>query len=269
MALNALHSASTGLAALNTELDVVANNLANVNTAGFKSSRVNFQDLIYQEKALPGVENSNGDERPTGLYVGLGVKVSGTQLDFSQGAPIQTGRQLDVLIDGDGFFQIEIESDRGEGGLAYTRAGNFSLNSDGELVLANDQGRRLTPTISIDPNASFVEIGADGIVRFLAPGSSTPQQAGTIELATFVNPQGLKQIGENLYVQTDASRDPITGDPGQDNRGLLRSGFLESSNVNPTMELIKLIRTQRAFEMNSNVIRAADDTLRAVANLRR
>jgi len=269
MALIALHSASTGLKALNTELDVIANNLANVNTVGFKASRVNFQDLIYQEKALPGVENANGDERPTGLYVGLGVKVSGTQLSQEQGAPLETSNPLDVLIDGDGFFQVEIEDDRGEGGIAYTRAGNFVLNSEGEIVLANDQGRRLFPTITVDENATFVEIGADGLVRFLSPGSNEPQEAGTIELATFVNPAGLKPIGENLFVETQASGDPFTGDPGEENRGLLRSGFLEGSNVNPTNELINLIRTQRAFEMNSNVIRAADDTLRSVAQLRR
>lgn len=269
MALNALHAASTGLSALNTELDVIANNLANVNTAGFKSSRVNFEDLIYQEKALPGVENANGDQRPTGLYVGLGVRVSGTQLNFTQGSPLETGRQLDVLIDGQGFFQVEVEDDRAEGGIAYTRAGNFALNSDGEIVLANMQGRRLFPNITVDPDARFVEIGADGIVSFIGPGSDAPQEAGTIELATFVNPQGLKQLGENLFVETDASGDPITGDPGEENRGILRSGFLENSNVNPTLELIKLIRTQRAFEMNSNVIRAADETLRSVAQLRR
>ncbi len=269
MAMIALQSGSTGLKALNTELDVIANNLANVNTTGFKASRVNFQDLIYQEKAYPGVENANGDERPTGLYVGLGVKVSGTQLSFEQGSPIATEKPLDVMIDGNGFFQVEVEDDRGEGGIAYTRAGSFVLNSDGDIVLANDQGRRLFPTITVDENATFVEIGSDGLVRYLVPGSSEPQDAGTIELATFVNPAGLKQIGENLYVETPATGDPITGDPGEENRGLLRSGFLEASNVDPTFELIKLIRTQRAFEMNSNVIRAADDTLRAVAQLRR
>lgn len=269
MALNALHAASTGLSALNTELDVIANNLANVNTSGFKSSRVNFEDLIYQEKALPGVENANGDQRPTGLYVGLGVRVSGTQLNFSQGAPLETGRQLDVLIDGQGFFQVEVESDRAENATAYTRAGNFALNSDGEIVLANMQGRRLIPNITVDPDARFVEIGSDGRVSFIGPGSDVAQLAGIIELATFVNPQGLKQLGENLFVETDASGNPITGDPGFDNRGILRSGFLESSNVNPTLELIKLIRTQRAFEMNSNVIRASDETLRAVSQLRR
>lgn len=269
MALIALHSASTGLSALNTDLDVIANNLANVNTDGFKASRVNFQDLIYQERELPGVENSNGDQRPTGLYVGLGVKVSGTQVDFTQGAPLNTNRELDVMIDGNGFFQVQVEDDRASNGIAYTRAGNFAVNSDGELVLANDQGRRIQPTISIPEDAIKIQIQADGRVFTLQPGEAEPTEQGQIELATFVNPAGLRQIGENLFAESAASGPPITGEPGTTNLGRILSGFLEASNVDPTKELIDLIRTQRAFEMNSNVIRAADETLRAVANLNR
>lgn len=269
MALVALDSAATGLSALNTDLDVIANNLANVNTEGFKSSRVNFQDLLYQEKALPGVENSNGDKRPTGLYVGLGVKVSGTQLNFTQGSPINTGRPLDAMIDGVGFFQVRVENDRAPNGLAYTRAGNFTVNRDGELVLANDQGRRVEPAITIPQDAISVDINADGRVLVLQPGQTQPVEVGQFELAAFVNPAGLKQMGENLFAETEASGPPVTGQPAQQNLGRLVSGFLEGSNVDPTTELIKLIRTQRAFEMNSNVIRAADETLRAVANLRR
>lgn len=268
MAVVSLHSAASGLSALNTEMDVIANNLANVNTNGFKASRVNFQDLLYQEKALPGVENSNTDERPTGLYVGLGVKVSGTQLDFTQGSPQATGRNLDVAIDGLGFFKVKIEADRGEGGEAYTRAGNFALNSDGEIVLANDQGRRVEPIITIPQEASAIEITADGKVFYTQPGTADPVEAGQMELSVFINPQGLTQIGENLYIESAASGPPITDNPGEQNFGLLRSGFVEASNVDPTLELVKLIKTQRAFEMNSNVIRAADETLRAVANLR-
>lgn len=269
MALVALHSAATGLSALNTDLDVIANNLANVNTQGFKASRANFQDLLYQEKLMPGVENANGDQRPTGLYVGLGTRISGTQLDFTQGAPLSTGRQLDVLIDGDGFFQVKVEDDRAVNGTAYTRAGNFTVNKDGELVLANDQGRRVEPAINIPSDATSVDINADGTVYVSQPGQTEPVEVGKFELAVFVNPQGLKQLGENLYGETEASGPPVTGEPETDNIGRLQGGFLEGSNVDPTMELIKLIRTQRAFEMNSNVIRAADDTLRAVANLRR
>jgi flagellar basal-body rod protein FlgG len=269
MALIALHSAATGLSALNTDLDVISNNLANVNTDGYKASRANFQDLIYQEKALPGVENSNGDRTPTGLYVGLGVKVSGTQLDFAQGAPLNTGRELDLMVDGTGFFQVGVEDDRAPGGVAYTRAGNFAINADGELVLANDQGRRLQPAITIPEDAIKISVSADGRVLVAQPGQPEPTEVGQIELAGFINPAGLKQIGENLFTETAGSGPPITGEPASSNFGRIQAGFLEASNVDPTRELIDLIRTQRAFEMNSNVIRAADETLRAIANLRR
>ncbi len=267
MALVALNSSATGLSALNTQLDVIANNLANVNTEGFKSSRVNFQDLLYQEKALPGTENANGDQRPTGLYIGLGVKVSGTEVQFTQGSPIQTGNPLHVMINGNGFFQVQIDDDRG--GIGYTRAGNFTRNSEGQLVLATDQGRRLEPEITIPEDATQIQIDANGEVFVLQPGDTEPQSIGQIELANFINPAGLKQIGENLFVETQASGDPQVSEPGEGGIGFLQSGMLEGSNVDPTTELINLIRTQRAFEMNSNVIRAADETLRAVGTLRR
>lgn len=269
MAINALQSAASGLSALNTSLDVIAHNLANVNTPGFKSSRVNFQDLLYIEKAQPGTINQNDDQRPTGLYVGLGVRVSGTQLDFTQGGPQATGRPLDVTINGPGFFKVAVEDSLGPGGFAYTRAGNFTLNSDGELVLANDQGRRLQPVISVPANATSVTIGADGTVQVTVPGQTEPQEFGPLEIATFINPAGLKQVGENLFVDTPASGTAVIGQPGTEGRGSLQSGFLESSNVDPTRELIDLIRTQRAFEMNSQSIRAADEALRSVAQLRR
>ncbi len=268
MAMTALHSAATGLSALSTKLDIVSNNLANVNTDGYKASRANFQDLLYVEKSQPGVENANGDQRPTGLYVGLGVKTSGTQLNFAQGSPITTERQLDLMIDGNGFFQVNIEDDRGEGGLAFTRAGNFSINEDGELVLANDQGRRLEPIIDIPEDAEQIQVTRDGQVWVRQPGDAEPQQIGDIELAGFINPQGLKQIGENLYVETAASGPPLTGEPDEDGRGGILQGFLEGSNVNPTSELIELIRTQRAFEMNSQTIRAADEVMQQVGALR-
>ena len=269
MAINALHSASTGLSALNTELDVTANNLANVNTVGFKGSRVNFQDLLYIEKAQPGVENANGDQRPTGLYVGLGVKVAGTHLDFTQGAPISTGRELDIAIDGIGFLQVSVEPDRAPNGVAYTRFGAFAVNRDGELVLATDQGRRLEPNITLPADTLKVEINANGEVFVLQPGAVDLAQIGQLELATFVNPAGLKQIGENLYAETEGSGPPIVGEPGEENRGRILQGFVEGSNVDPTRELINLIKTQRAFEMNSQTIRTADESLRAIAQLRR
>lgn len=271
MAINALQSAASGLSALNIALDVNANNLANVNTPGFKSSRVNFQDLIYLEQAQPGTTNINEDQRPTGLYVGLGVKASGTQLDFSPGTAQATNRKLDAMIEGGGFFQVQVEPSKANRSVGYTRAGNFALNSQGELVLANDQGRRLIPTISIPQNAvqDSVTISPDGQVAFLTPDDQTPQIAGQLQLATFVNPAGLKQLGENLYGESVASGPPNTGTPMQDDRGSVKQGFIETSNVDPTRELIELIRVQRAFEMNSQSIKAADETLRTVAQLRR
>ncbi len=268
MAVIALSTAATGLSAQATNLDVIANNLANSNTPGFKASRENFQDLIYQQRKLPGVENSQGLRRPIGLYVGLGVKVAGTQLDFRQGSAVETGRKLDLLIDGQGFFQVEIEDDIGEG-IGYTRAGNFTLNEDGEIVLATEQGRRLIPSIVIPDDATTIEISSDGIVSIQLPGQIDPTVVATIELATFINNAGMRQIGENLFVPSAASGDPTIGDPGENGRGLIRQGFLEGSNVDPVTELVALIRTQRAFEFNSQALQAADEALQQIGNLRR
>lgn len=267
MAINALQSASSALSALDTAMDVTANNLANVNTTGFKASRTNFQDVMYMERAQPGTQNANDDERPTGLYVGLGVKVSGTQLDFTQGAPQFTGRNLDVHIAGEGFFVVGVEDSLG--GTAYTRSGNFALNSEGDIVLANDQGRRLEPNINIPPGSKSISISGDGQVTYVPAGETEPAEAGRLQLATFVNPAGLKQVGENLFTQTEASGDAVVGDPAADDRGSLQQGLIETSNVDPTRELIDLIRTQRAYEMNSQSIRAADESLRTIAQLRR
>ncbi len=268
MAIIALQSAASGLNALNTRLDVIANNLANANTTGFKASRANFQDLLYVERAQPGVENANGDQRPTGLYVGLGVKVSGTQVQFSQGSPISTDNPLDLMIEGEGFFQVSVNTELGNG-TAYTRAGNFTLNADGEIVLANDQGRRLSPTITLDSDVLQIEVDANGRVFVLRPGQTTLEEVGQIETATFINPAGLRQVGENLFVESAASGPPITGEPGVDSRGRIHQGLLEASNVDPTRELISLIRTQRSFELNSQTIRAADEALQTIGQLRR
>lgn len=268
MGVIAMQSASSGLRALNTRLDVIANNLANVNTEGFKTSRANFEELLYIERAQPGVENNNGDQRPTGLYVGLGVKVSGTQQDFSQGPPVPSENPLDLYIQGKGFFQVEVQDDFGAGGIAYTRAGNFTRNSEGELVLANSDGRRLVPGINIPDDAESVGVDASGRVFVTTPGEAEPQEVGQIELAVFVNPAGLKQAGSNLWVESAASGPPIAGEPATQNFGSIRGGALEASNVDPARELIELIRTQRAFEMNSQSIRAADETLRTVTQLR-
>jgi flagellar basal-body rod protein FlgG len=269
MAITALHSAATGLSALNTQLDVIANNLANLNTTGFKAMRPNFQDLLYMERLQPGVENANGDRRPTGLYVGLGTKISGTQLDFNQGNLTTTGRETDIAIEGPGFLRVAVEPTRANGGFAYTRAGNLALNRDGELVLANDGGPRIQPAITIPTNATKIDISTDGRILATIPGNAEPVEVGQIELATFVNPSGLKMLGENLYAETVASGPPILGPAGVDQRGQIRQGFVEGSNVDPTKELIELIKAQRAFEMNSQTIRSADQALQTVAQIRR
>jgi len=267
MAVAALHSAATGLSALSTSLDVIANNLANANTTGFKSSRTNFEDLLYQEKMEPGVENDNGDQRPAGLYVGLGTRISNTQLDFTTGNPVMTGRPLDLMINGDGFFKVNVNI--GGTSEAFTRAGNFFVNSDGDLVLGNAAGPKLEPQISIPQDAESVTVSDSGIVSVKVPGQSTLQQVGQITLANFINPQGLKQMGGNLYTESDASGPPIEENPGNGNLGTILQSALESSNVDPVKELVSLIKTQRAFEMNSQSIKAADATLEVVSNLRR
>ncbi|CAN5815277.1 flagellar basal-body rod protein FlgG [soil metagenome] len=268
MSITALQSAASGLSALNTQLEVLSNNLANVNTPGFKSSRTNFEDLLYIEKQQPGIQNSSGDQRPIGLYVGLGVRAAGTQLDFKPGPLLDTQRELDVAIQGKGFFRVHVEDQLGDG-FAYTRNGAFTLNSNGELVLASDKGRRLDPNLVVPEDAIALSIDNTGHVFVQKPNQVNLEEIGQLELTTFINPAGLKQVGENLYVESVASGTPIIGEPGSDQRGTLVQGRLEGSNVDPTTELIELIRTQRAFEMNSNTIRAADQVLQTVANLRR
>lgn len=268
MALISLQSAASGLTALNTAMDVVSNNLANVNTPGFKSSRANFQDLLYMERNQPGVRNSNNDQRPIGLQVGLGTMVSGTQQSFKEGSLV-AGNKYDLAIDGAGFFRVSVPDALGPNATAYTRNGQFTLNSDGELVLANDTGRRLNPTISITGDVLDVTVSENGDVLVTRPNQAEPENVGSIQLTNFVNPAGLKQIGENLWIETGASGPPVEGIPGEQAFGTLKQGYYEASNVDPTQELISLIRIQRAFEMNSNSIRAADQALQTVAQLRR
>ena len=268
MAIMALHSAASGMKALDTKLDVTANNLANINTAGFKKSRVNFEDLLYQSKREPGVPNVDNEPIPHGIQVGLGVRVSGTQLDMEQGPVDPTDKPLDLLIEGKGMFQVRTNFDGGPI-TAYTRAGNFSVNSQGNLVLGTSAGPVLEPPISLPPDFTEVAIGRNGEVRVRQPGQQQLTQVGQIQLARFVNSEGLKQLGGNLYLETDASGPPITGPPQLDGLGAITQGMLEQSNVDPVRELISLITTQRAFEMNSQSIQTAEQSLQVVSNLRR
>jgi flagellar basal-body rod protein FlgG len=268
MAITALHAAASGMRALDEKLNVVANNLANINTHGFKRSRVNFEDLLYQVKREPGVPNANDEPIPHGILVGTGVKVSGTQLNFAPGAVDTSDKPLDWSIEGDGFFQVSAIQDGSET-IAYTRAGNFVQNAVGNVVLGNSEGSILDPPITIPDDSLDVTVGRNGEVRVRQEGSSTLNTVGQIELARFVNPEGLKQIGRNLYVETDASGTPVSAEPQSDGLGAVVQGQLEMSNVDPVRELIDLITTQRAFEMNSQSIQSADESLRVVSNLRR
>ena len=268
MAIMALHSAASGMRAQDKKLDVVANNLANVNTTGFKRSRVNFEDLLYQIKREPGTPNANDEPVPHGIQIGLGVMVSGTQLDFQEGPRDQTDQPLDMAIEGSGFFQV-ITVYNGQERTGYTRAGNFTVNSEGNLVLGNSEGALMEPPITVPDDASSISIGRDGRVQVTQPGSATPTEVGQVELAQFVNPEGLKQIGKNLYVETNASGAPITGSPQENGLGAIQQGTLEGSNVDPVRELIDLIQTQRAFELNSQSVKSADESLQVVSNLRR
>jgi len=268
MAITALHAAASGMRALDEKLNVVANNLANINTHGFKRSRVNFEDLLYQVKREPGVPNAQDEPIPHGIVVGTGVKVSGTQLNFEKGAVDTTNRPLDWQIEGEGFFQVRTIHD-GTEIVAYTRAGNFAQNAVGNVVMANSDGAVLEPPIAIPEDAIEVSVGRNGEVRVRQQGANTLNAIGQIELARFVNSEGLKQIGRNLYIETDASGAPVTGTPQQDGLGAVNQGSLEMSNVDPVRELIDLITTQRAFELNSQSIQSADETLQIMANLRR
>jgi flagellar basal-body rod protein FlgG len=267
MSVQTLYSAATGMTALETKLDVIANNLANVETTAFKKDRANFEDLFYRHEKLPGAQDNSGQYTPTGIAIGLGSRISGVQSDYTQGAFRQTGGELDVAIEGRGFFQA---TDPATGNTHYTRAGNFSKNASGSLVLGSaNTGRLLQPPITIPNDAIAISISADGIVSVRQPGSQNMTQVGTIELATFVNPQGLLKLGENLYAETDASGAPTLGNPGQNGLGVVRQNALEASNVEPVQELIDLITTQRSFELNSQAVKAGDEILQTVANLRR
>ena len=266
MSVQALYSAATGMAAIETKLDVIANNLANVETTAFKTDRANFEDLFYRHDKLPGAEDTAGQYTPTGISVGLGSRVESVQTDFVQGSFEQTARELDLAIEGPGFFQV-MDPD---GETRYTRAGNLSKNSNGDLVVGSAMtGRLIEPPISIPEDATYVVVSAEGIVSVRQPGNNTLSQVGQIELAYFVNPDGLLKQGENLYAETDASGAPTLGNPGQDGIGVVRQGMLEGSNVEPVRELINLIKTQRAFELNSKVVQAGDEAMQIVANLKR
>jgi flagellar basal-body rod protein FlgG len=266
MTVQALYTAATGMQAMETKLDVIANNLANISTTGFKKGRANFEDLFYRHHAQPGA--GQGDQRTaTGTSVGLGTRVSSIQTDFKQGAMQLTGNPIDVAIEGPGFFQVQ---DIDGSTLLYTRSGNFSINADGTLVLGSaTAGRILQPPITIPTDAVTVNVQYDGRVMVTQQGQLGQNEVGQLQIATFINPEGMLKLGENLFKETDGSGQNQLGNPGEQGRGVLKSGVLEASNVEPVQELIDLITTQRAFELNSQAVQAGDQVMSLVANLRR
>ncbi|HEY8666715.1 MAG TPA: flagellar basal-body rod protein FlgG [Tepidisphaeraceae bacterium] len=268
MAITALNSAATGLRALSTRIDVVANNLANAETTAFKRSRVNFEDLMYLQLKQPGTTNAAGEVAPSGIFVGLGTRISNTQVDLEQGSMENTGRQLDVGIQGNGFFKVKIMPTIGNG-TGYTRNGNFFVNKDGELVLGMGDGYKLEPPIQIPTGTTDISINTDGTVQVTKAGTNNKTVVGQLMLTQFINPQGLNLLGGSIYTQTDASGDPTDSKPGDAGAGTILQGFLEGSNVDPVKELVTLIKTQRAFELNSQSIQTADQALQTIGNLRR
>jgi len=253
--LRALFSAATGMEAQALRIDVIANNLANVNTNGFKTTRAEFQDLMSQTIKEAGTSSSTDTEIPTGLQIGLGTRPAATHRIFTQGDFQLTSNELDVAIEGKGFFQIL----QPNGETAYSKAGSFSQDSQGRIVTAD--GYPLQPEITIPDDTLSVTIGSDGTVSVLQPGSTTPSEVGNIELATFANQAGLKAIGRNLFIPTTASGDPITGTPGEDGLGTLAQGYVEMSNVNIVQEMVDMIMGQRAYELNSEAVKTADEML--------
>jgi len=256
----ALWIAKTGLDAQQTRMSVISNNLSNVSTTGFKRDRASFEDLIYQNVRQVGAQSSADTQLPSGLALGTGVRTVATQKLHTQGNIMQTGNSLDVAIEGRGFFQIL----HPDGSIVYTRDGSFGLSSDGQIV--DNNGYALEPAITVPDNTLSVTIGSDGVVSALVSGNSTPTQIGTLELADFINPTGLSAIGQNLFRETAASGAPTTAVPGVDGVGTVVQGALESSNVNVVEEMVNMIETQRAYEMNSKAISTTDDMLAYVSN---
>jgi flagellar basal-body rod protein FlgG len=256
--IRALYTAASGMNAQQANIDNIAHNLANVNTNGFKRSRVEFQDLVYDQTRIPGAPTSAVGESPIGLETGLGVRPVATARDFARGNLRATSGPLDMAIEGDGFFQVQLPS----GEIGFTRSG--SLHVSGEGVVVTSDGYPLEPTVTIPPNATATTVSKDGIVSVLVSGESAPQQIGAVETATFNNPAGLRAIGGNVYTATTASGEPTVGTPGTDSRGTIVQGFLEDSNVSVVEEMVNMILGQRAYEANSRVVKAADEMLAQV-----
>ena len=261
--LRTLWIAASGMEAQTLNIDVIANNLANVNTCGFKRSRADFQDLMYQTLRPPGVASSQATEVPTGIQLGQGTRPVSVQKIFIQGDYQQTQNELDLAIEGDGFFQIM----QPNGEIAYTRAGAFKLDSEGRIVTSD--GFPIEPELSVPWDSKSIYVGTDGTVSVLEAGQTEPVQIGNIQLAKFVNPAGLQSIGRNLYLPTSSSGEATTGTPGEDGFGTIAQGYLEMSNVSVVEEMVDMIIAQRAYEINSKAVQTADEMLQIANNMRR
>lgn len=262
--IRSLFTSATGMIAQQMNIDAIANNLANVNTTGFKKSRVNFQDLLYETIKPAGSETTSGTTIPEGIQLGHGVRPSAISKVFSPGAAIQTGNPLDLMIEGDGFFQVDLP----DGTIAYTRDGSFKINENGTVMTAD--GYPLTPGITIPTDAEVITVTADGTIAVRAPGDNGPQNVGQLQLVRFANAAGLDaRLGRNLLLETQASGAPNAGQPGLDGLGTVAQGFLENSNVQVVEEILQMIIAQRAYEANSKVIQTSDEMLQTANNVRR
>jgi flagellar basal-body rod protein FlgG len=259
--MRSLWIAKTGLDAQQTQLDVISNNLANTSTNGFKRSRAVFEDLLYQTQRQPGANSSQNTQIPSGLQVGTGVKPVATVKNFTQGNLQQTGNGMDVAINGNGFFPVELP----DGSQGFTRDGSIQVNSEGVMVTSN--GYPILGPVTVPAEAQGITISADGTVTAKIAGQAAPQTLGQLQLATFINPTGLSSEGQNLYRETAASGAPTLGTPGQNGAGILSQGYVETSNVNVVEELVGLIQSQRAYEINSKAISTSDQMLQRISQL--
>ena len=259
--IRSLWISKTGLDAQQTQMDVIANNLANVSTSGFKRSRAVFEDLLYQTIRQPGAQSSQQTQLPSGLQLGTGVRPVATERIFTQGNLQQTGNSKDLAINGDGFFQVLLP----DGTTAYTRDGSFQVDNQGQLVTSS--GFTIQPAISIPANTQSITVARDGTVSVTSAGSSTPTNVGSIQLSTFINPAGLESKGENLYLETGASGNASTNTPGSNGTGVINQNYVETSNVNVVEEMVNMIQTQRAYEINSKAITTSDQMLARLTQL--
>lgn len=259
--IRSLWIAKTGMEAQQTQLDVTSNNLANVSTNGFKKSRAVFEDLLYQNIRQPGAQSSQQTNLPSGSQIGTGVRSVAIERIFTQGNPQSTGNDKDLMINGNGFFNVLLP----DGTTAYTRDGSFQRDQNGQMVTSS--GYVLQPAITIPINAQSITVGRDGTVSVVLPGQAAPQQIGSLQVTTFINPTGLESKGENLYVETGASGNAQTNTPGSNGAGAILQGYVETSNVNVVEEMVNMIQTQRAYELNSKAITTSDQMLQKLSQM--